>query len=150
MNIFYRKFGWTKWNIHAEFTCTRDLHSVCETLKPIWWSPHLVLFLSTETASISLLTPTFMYLRTTWKDKLKPRLRASEYAKSLFANFRMKMNTDNPRHHANEYARGSVTNYCANTDKRIYGRVNVSMDNLGKQNHDHFTPRVCLKLLCQL
>jgi hypothetical protein len=57
----------------------------------------------------------------------------------------MKTNTDNPRHHANEYARGSVTNCCAKMDKRIYGQVDASMDNLGKQNHDYFMPTSMLK-----
>ena len=51
----------------------------------------------------------------------------------------MKMNMNNmgsySRHRANEYARGSVTNCYTKTDECIYGRVNVSMDNLGKQNH---------------
>jgi len=43
--------------------------------------------------------------------KTKPWFRAAEYAKSFFANFKIK------------------------TDECIYGRMNVSMDNLGKQNH---------------
>ena len=79
---------------------------------------------------------TFKHLRPTWKDKLKPRLRASEYAKSFFANFRMKTNTDNTgsysRHRANEYARGYVIDCYTKTDECIYEQVNVSMDNLGK------------------
>lgn len=35
------------------------------------------------------------HLRATYKDKLKPWLRASEYATSSFANFGMKTDTDN-------------------------------------------------------
>ena len=48
------------------------------------------------------------------------------------------------RHRANEYARSFVTNCRAKTDEHIYGRVNISMDNLGKQNYD-FAPVSMLK-----
>jgi hypothetical protein len=60
----------------------------------------------------------------------------------------MKTDTDNLerylRHCADEYARSSVTNCRAKTDEHIYGRVNISMDNLGKQNHG-FAPVSMLK-----
>jgi hypothetical protein len=59
------------------------------------------------------------------KKTLKPRLCASEYAKSFFANFKMKIDTDNtgsyPPHRANEYARGSIANCRVKTNERIYG-----------------------------
>jgi len=101
-----------------------------------------------EATAFSHSLPIFKHLRPTWKDKLKPRLRASEYVKSFFANFRMKTNTDNTgsysRHRANEYATCSVSDCYTKMDEYIYGRVNVSMDNLGKQNNG-FVPLSMLK-----